>query len=153
MKREDKLYKLGKEFKKNYVQVCSVLNVIDQYIISSLMKKNVKAMVKLTILTHEQKLRNLTQTLYTPTDTVLNLSSQKLTDEEMNVLRYGLKHSIEPNLIHRTGILSTFDFIHRTMSKNLKDQKDTGEVKVKILYFANNYVNSYKPTKNALRKT
>ena len=74
MKREDKLYKLGKEFKKNYVQVCSVLNVIDQYIISSLMKKSVKAMVKLTILTHEQKLHNLTQTLYTSTDTVLNLS-------------------------------------------------------------------------------
>ena len=53
MKREDKLYKLGKEFKKNYVHVCSVLNVIDQDIISSLMKKNVKAMVKLIILTHE----------------------------------------------------------------------------------------------------
>ena len=33
------------------------------------------------------------------------------------------------------------------MSKHLKDQKDTGEVKAKISYFANTYVNSYKPTK------
>ena len=50
-------------------------------------------------------------------------------------------------------MLSTiFDFIHRTMTKNLKDQKDTGEVKAKISYLANTYVNSYKPTKNALQK-
>ena len=37
------------------------------------------------------------------------------------------------------------------MSKDLKDQKDTGEVNAKILYLANTYVNSCKPTKNALR--
>ena len=46
-------------------------------------------------------------------------------------------------------MLSTFDFIHRTMTRNLKDQKDTGEVKAKISYLVNTYVNSYKPTKNA----
>ena len=112
-------------------------------------------MVKLTILTDEKKLRNLTQSTvlpFTSTDTVLNLSSSKPTDEEMNILRFGLKHSIEPNCINKTDILSAFDFIHRAMSKDLKDQKVTGEVKAKISYFATTYVNSYKPTKNALRK-
>ena len=112
-----------------------MLSVIDQYIISSLIKKNVNAMVKLTVLTHEKKLCNLTQNTelpFTLTDTVLHLSSSKLTDEEMNMFRYGLQHSIESSFINKTDILSTFDFIHRTMSKHLKDQKDTREVKAKI---------------------
>ena len=100
-------------------------------------------------------MRNLTQNTvlpFTSTDTVLSLSFLNVTDEKMNVLRYGLKHSVEPNFINKTDILSAFDFMHRAMSKVLKDQKDNGEVKAKISYLANTYVNSYKPTKNALRK-
>ena len=54
--------------------------------------------------------------------------------------------------INKTEILSTFDFIHRTISKDLKDKKDTGGVKAKISYLAFTYVNSYEPTKNSLRK-
>ena len=53
---------------------------------------------------------------------------------------------------NKRDILSTFDFIHRAMSKDLKDQKDTGGVKAKILNLAFTYVNSYEPTKNSLRK-
>ena len=154
-KRKDERYKLEKGLKKIHSEVCSILDVIDQYIISNLIKKNIKAKVKSTILTHEKKLRNLTQNTALPfisTDTVFNLSSSKLTNEEMNILRYGLKDSIEPNFINKTDILSTFDFIHRTMSKNLKDQKDTGEVKSKTSYLANIYVNTYKPTENVLQK-
>ena len=94
-KRKDERYKLEKELKKIHSEVCSILNVTDQYIISSLIKDSVKAMVKSTILTYEKKLRNLTQNTvlpFTSTGTVLNFSSSKLTDEEMNILRYGLKH-------------------------------------------------------------
>ena len=112
-------------------------------------------MVKSTVLSHEKKLRNLTQNTVLPLtskNTVHNLTSSKLTDEEMNILRYGLKHSIEPNFMSKTDIHSTFDFIHRTMSKDSKDQKDTEEVKAKISYFANTYINSSKPTKKTLRK-
>ena len=38
------------------------------------------------------------------------------------------------------------------MSKDLQDVKEAGEVKAKMSYLANTYVNSYKPSKNALRK-
>ena len=38
------------------------------------------------------------------------------------------------------------------MSKDLKNEKDAREVKAKMSYLANNYVNAYKPSKNALRK-
>ena len=36
------------------------------------------------------------------------------------------------------------------MSKDLKDSRDAGEVKAKLLYLANSYVSSYQPTKNVL---
>ena len=38
------------------------------------------------------------------------------------------------------------------MSKDLTNQKDTGEVKARISYLTNSYVNSYKPIKSSLRK-
>ena len=38
------------------------------------------------------------------------------------------------------------------MSKDLKHEKDAGEVKAKMSYLANNDVNAYKPSKNILRK-
>ena len=101
-------------------------------------------MVKLKILT-QKKLCNLTENAVLPfksTDAALNLFSSKLTDKEMNILSYELKHSIRPNFINKTDILSTFDFIHRSMSKDLKDQKDTEKVKTKISYLVNTYVNS-----------
>ena len=67
-------------------------------------------------------------------------------------LKFGLKHSIEPLRINKTDVLTTFDFIHRAMSKDLQDVKEAGEVKAKMSYLANTYVKSYKPSKNALRK-
>ena len=38
------------------------------------------------------------------------------------------------------------------MSKDLKDNTEAGEVKAKLTYLTNLYVNSYKPTKIVLRK-
>ena len=89
---------------------------------------------------------------FTPTDTVLNLSSIKLREEDLGILKYGLKHPSEPRFINKTDVLTTFDFTHRAMSKDLKDNRDAGEVTAKLPYLANSYVNSYKPTKNVLRK-
>ena len=89
---------------------------------------------------------------FTPTDTVLNLSSIKLTEGELGVLKYGLKHPIECRFINKTDVLTIFDFIHRAMSKDLKDNRGAGEMKAKLSYLANSYVNSYKPAKNVLGK-
>ena len=43
-------------------------------------------------------------------------------------------------------MLTTFDFMHWSVSKDLKQEKDAEEVKAKMLYLANNYVNVYKPS-------
>ena len=45
-----------------------------------------------------------------------------------------------------------FDFIHRAMTKGLRDEKQSGAVKTKISNLAHSYVNSYKPTMHALKE-
>ena len=89
---------------------------------------------------------------FTPAETVLNLSRTRLSDDELEILKYGLKHSSEPLLINKTDVLTTFDFIHWSMSKDLNHEKDAVKVKAKMSYLANNYVNTYKQSKNTSRK-
>ena len=119
-KRRDERYRLEKQLQNIRTEICSILKSIDKYIILHLIDQNVQKMVKVTIKTHEKKLKNLTKNLVlplTPTETVLNLSSIKLTEEELDVFKYGLKHTIEPRFISKTDVLTTFDFIHRAIIK------------------------------------
>ena len=112
-------------------------------------------MVKTTVRTHKKNLKELTRNVvlpFTPAETVLNLSGTRLSDDELEILKDGLKHSIEPLHINKTDLLTTFDFIHQSMSKDLKLEKEAGEVKAKMYYLADNYVNTYKPPKNTLCK-
>ena len=76
--------------------------------------------------THEKKLRNLTIGLFLPfttAETVHNLSSKLWTTDESEVLKFGLKHPFQPLQMINTDILTTFDFIHRAMTNDLKDKK------------------------------
>ena len=86
--------------------------------------------------THEKKLTYLTKSIslsFTTAETVYNLSSKLLTTDELEVLKYGLKHPIHPLQINKIDILTTFDFIHGAMTKNdLKDKKHSGELKTKM---------------------
>ena len=43
--------------------------------------------------------------------------------------------------------LTTFDFIYRAMNKELKNEKDSGESKIKMSYFTNTYINNYETIK------
>ena len=112
-------------------------------------------MVKTTVRTHDKKLKELTRNVvlpFSPAETVLNLSGTRLSDDELKILKYRSKHSIEPFHITKTDVLTMFDFIHWSMSKGLKHEKNAGEVKAKMFYLANSYVNTYKPLRNTLRK-
>ena len=80
------------------------------------------------------------------------MSNATLTTEELELLKYGLKHPIHPLQVNKTDILTTFDFIHHAMAKDLRDEKQSGEVKTKISNLAHSYANSYKPTLHALKK-
>ena len=118
-------------------------------------KKNVYKCAVKAIKAHEKKLINLTKNVtlpFTGTETVHNLSNVTLTTEELELLKYGLKHPIHPLQVNKTDTLTTFDFIHRAMAKDLRDEKQSGEVKTKISNLAHCYVNSYKSTLHALKK-
>ena len=107
------------------------------------------------IRTHEKKLRNLTKCSvlpFTHDEIITNLSSTKLTYEELDLLKYGLKHAIPPAFVNKTDVFTTFELIHRTMTKDLKAEKNSSELKAQISYIANSYVNSYKPSQATLRK-
>ena len=137
-KRRDERYRLEKQLRNIHTEICSILPSTDKYIIKHLIDQNVQKMVKLTIKTHGKKIKNLTKNSvlsFTSTDTLLNLSSVKLTEEELGILKYGLKHPIEPKFINKTDVLTTFDFIHRAMNKDLKDNRYAGEVKANLSYF------------------
>ena len=92
------------------------------------------------------------RSLRSTAETVHNLSSKLLTNDELEILKYGLKHTIHPLQINKTDIQTTSDFIHRAMTNDLKDNKHSGELKTKMSHLANSYVNVYKPIKNSLKK-
>ena len=50
-----------------------------------------------------------------------NLSSYKLTEEE-EILKYCLKHPIEPKHLLKTDILATFEKLHRSLSRYLIEE-------------------------------
>ena len=52
----------------------------------------------------------------------------------------------------KTDILATFEQIHRSLSRHLKDDKKSGQLKATISNLANVYWSSYKSTQNTLRK-
>ena len=154
-KRNTELRSLKRDLSNYEREIGRVLSSVDKFILDNVVKKNVDKITKTTMKTHDKKLRNLTKSLslaFTSTETVHNLSSKLLTTDELEVLKYGLKHPIHPLQINKTNILTTFDFIHRAMANDLKDKKHSGELKTKMSHLANSYVNAYKPTKNSLKK-
>ena len=107
------------------------------------------------IKTHERKLKNLTKKvtlLFANTETVHDLPNVTLTTKELDLVKYDLKHRIHPLQVNKTDILTTYILIHCAMTKDLKDEKQSAEVKTKISNLAHSYVKSYKPTLHALRK-
>ena len=119
-----------------------------------MIKKNVYKCAVKTIKTHEKKLRNLTKNVtlpFTDTENIRNFSNVTLTTEVLELLKYGLKNPLHPLQVTKTDILTTIDFIHRAMTKDLRDEKQSGEVKTKVSNLAHSYVNSYKPTLHALK--
>ena len=52
--------------------------------------------------------------------------------EKLELLKYDFKHPIDLLQVNKTNILTTFDFIHRVMTKDLRDEKQSAEVKTKI---------------------
>ena len=73
-------------------------------------------------------------------------------NDESEILMYGLKFSIPPERLSKTDILSTFEKIHSAMVKDIKENADKASLKAQLSFLANSYHSSYKPTKATLKK-
>ena len=88
------------------------LSSVNLYILKKCIRHNGEKAVNNVISTNEKKLKNLTkntQIPFTSDETIKNLSSYKLTEEEVEILKYGLKHLLEPKYLLKTDILATFE--------------------------------------------
>ena len=55
-------------------------------------------------------------------------------------------------LISPSDLLASFEMIHQTMKRNLRNYDQTANLKTEIAHLAQNYVSSYKPTSTHLKK-
>ena len=72
---------------------------VDWYLLNKALKNNVDKNISKAISTHRKKLKNLTKNAelpFSPNETVNNLSSYKLTNDELELLKNGLGFSIKP---------------------------------------------------------
>ena len=141
-KRQDELKKLQKDQAKMLQALTMKLSSVDLYILKKCIRHNVEKVVNNVISTHEKKLKDLTKNIqipFTSDETIKNLSSYKLTEEEAEILKYGLKHPIEPKHLLKTDILATFEQIHRSLSRDLNGERKSGELKATISNIANVY--------------
>ena len=120
-----------------------------------LLKRNVKKKENAVLKTHQKKIRNLTKNSinpFTDTEVVKNLSSKHLTNEELDLLKFGLHCSLLPSRIFKTNVFVSFEVMHRFLLKNLKSKIDKPALKSEVSHLANSYVNNYKPSRSTLRK-
>ena len=154
-KRKKELRSLKRSLSTYEKEIQNILSSVDKFILGRAVEKNVEPSIISTIKTHQKKIRNLTKYVALPfihNEIIHNLSTITLTTEELDVLKYGLKHPMHPLHVTKTDALTTFDFILRAITKDLKNEKQSGELKVKLSNLANTYVNNYKPQKYAMNK-
>ena len=107
-------------------EIQNILSSVDKSILDRAVEKNVERSTKTTIKTHQKKIRNLPKNIvlpFTHNEIIHNLSTATLTTEELDVLKYGLKHPIHTLHVNKTDALTTFEFILKTMTKDLKHEK------------------------------
>ena len=112
-------------------RVQGILNSVDFYILNRTLHHNVTKATTHFVKTHHKKRKILTRNKsipFTSNETVTNLSSHSLTPEQLNILKFGLTHSIRPPKINESDVFTCFELINHTMAKKLKDTKQTGKL-------------------------
>ena len=134
---------MGK-IEKNIKQV---LSNIELFIFSKALHRNIDREVHKVVKTHQKKLKALTRNCVLPfdsKDTITNISSHKLTEDETEALKFGLSHSIVPPYVNKTDIFACFESIFHSMAGRLIDRKYEHKLKADLSQMANVYVNSFK---------
>ena len=121
-------------------------------ILQKAINRNVHQAEAKVIETHTRKLEKLTRNTvlpFTANKTVTNISSYCLTSEQLDILKFGLSHSICPPSISKTDVFTCFELIHRTMTKKLIDKKHDAKLVADLSHLSHlshSYVSAHWPT-------
>ena len=154
-KRTSELSQLRKNLEQVDQKLRNGLGGVQYYIINRAVAANVDKFTQTTIKTHEKKLRNLTHNVtlpFTSEETIKNMSSYQLSDEETDILKNGLTFGIAPKKLNKTDIYASFEMISRVLTSDLKEEGTEREVHGHLAHLANNYYHSYRPSAGQLKK-
>ena len=154
-KRNREIHALHANLEKLSATLRNHLSSLEWYILKSSVNRNVERAASSVVETHRKKMCQLTKNTILPfvaDDVVKNLSSTKLTDDERNLLKYGLNFAIQPRKLSKTDICVSFEMIYRFFEKDLKSEGTKDQLKSQLSHLANNYYHSYKPSSSQQRK-
>ena len=83
---------------------------------------------------------------FNSSETVTNISSHILTQDERESLKFGLSHAIFPPIINKTDIYASFESIYQSMKSRIIDKSNDSKVKSDLYHITQLYVNSFKPS-------
>ena len=114
-----KMYGIKKKLRKNAIRINGItikykLNNFDWYILVGLIKRNIKNKENSVLKSQQKKIKNLTNNwtnMFTHRELVKNLSSKQLTNEELDLLKFSLHHSLPSSRIYKTNIFVSFKMI------------------------------------------
>jgi len=75
-----------------------------------------------------------------------------LSEEELDILKFGLKFAIKPLHLTKSQVSNTFELPHQDIKRHLVDKHRASEVGSEIQHLATTYVNSFKPSLNDSKK-
>ena len=155
-KRNKEYVQTSKELKKLESSLSQILSSFDLYILNQSIKSYCQKNLRKCLSTQEKKLSSLTNNCnlpsFTANETITNLTNYELTQEETDLLKTGLFHSIAPSKLCKSDIFSTFEKIHRAFITNLNSEDNKNQVKADLSHLANSYFYNYKPSPRVLHR-
>ena len=121
-RRSKELKKLEAERERISNKLRNILNSMDFYLLQNALHSNIRKSTSKVIETHAKKLKGLTRFTTLPfkaEETVTNISSVKLTSEQLGILKNGLTHSICPPYINKSDVYTCFELIHQSVLRNI----------------------------------
>ena len=72
--------------------------------------------------------------------------------EELNILKFGLNHSLPPLKLRKTDVFVSFEMVHRFLREYLKNDADKPALKAQLSHLANSYIHNYQLSRSTLTK-
>ena len=80
------------------------------------------------------------------------MSTCKLSEDELELLKHGLDFAIQPRSVNKTDVFASFEMLHRVLTKEVKNEEARPELKTEMSHPVRNYYDTSKPSQSSLNK-